>query len=120
VRVFLWARKMDHEKIAIEDGLLTPQFLSRAEEELFAEVMLGDEAVTFLNTDLGRVLRGYAMQEMEKAKDALASVPAWRTRKIRKLQFDYAVANQFLSFVQEALVRGKVAEQNLTSMREQS
>jgi len=111
---------MSNDKTGIEDGALTPQFLSRAEEELFAEVMLGDEAITFLNSDLGKVLRGFAEQEKDRAKEALATAPLWRKRKLQQLQFDYAVANQFLSFVQEALVRGKVAEQNLTSMREQS
>lgn len=110
----------DLEKLALEDADLTPEFLDQAEEALFAEVMLGDEAIAFLNTDLGRVLRGYAVQEKERAKEALMKTPLWRKRKIEQLRFDYAVANQFLSFVQEALVRGNVAEQNLNSMRDQS
>lgn len=102
---------------AIEDGLLTPQFLSKAEEELFAEAMLGREAIAFLNSDLGRVIRGYAEQELQQSKDKLIKTPFWRWRKIIRLQQKAAVAQQLLSFIQEALVRGKVAEQNLEQMR---
>lgn len=108
---------MNHEDIAITDGELTPQFLNRVEEALYAEVLLGDEAVTFLNSDLGRVLRGYALQEVEEAKDALLTCPWWRKRKLQQLQFKAAVAKQFLGFIQEALIRGRVAESNLRAMR---
>jgi hypothetical protein len=102
---------------AIQDGILTPQFLSDAEESLFAEAVLGQNAIDFLNTDLGRVLRGYAEQELEISKQKLLKTPFWRWRKIIKLQQRAAVAQQFLSFIQEALTRGRVAEQNLEQMR---
>jgi len=108
---------MNYEDIAISDAELTPHFLNKLEEELFAEVLLGDEAITFLNSDLGRVLRGYALQEVEEAKTALLTCPWWNKRKLQRLQFKAAVANQFLGFVQEALVRGRVAESNLKAMR---
>jgi hypothetical protein len=108
---------MNHEDIAVADGLLTPQFLNKVEEELYAEVLLGDEAISFLNSDLGRVLRGYAIQEVEEAKTALLTCPWWNKRKLQRLQFRAAVANQFLGFIQEALIRGRVAESNLKAMR---
>lgn len=106
-----------YEADAISDGLLSPQFLSQAEEALFAEAMLGRDAIDFLNSDLGRVLRGYAEQEVDECKKKLLTTPFWRWRKITKLQQRAAVANQFLSFVQEAIMRGNVAEQNLKAMR---
>ena len=111
---------MKYEDIAISDAEITPQFLNKVEEELFAEVLLGDEAITFLNGDLGQVLRGYALQEIEEAKTQLLTCPWWRKRKIEKLQFKAAVAQQFLAFVQEALIRGQVAESNLKSMRNEA
>lgn len=107
----------DDEMRAIEDGQLTPHFLNKAEEELFAEAVLGRDAIAFLNSDLGRVIRGYALQELEISKQKLLKTPFWRWRKIIKLQHKAAVAQQFLSFIQEALMRGKVAEQNLEQMR---
>lgn len=108
---------MNPEKILLDDGLITPEFLSREEEALFAEAMLGEEAITFLNSDLGRVLRGYALQEIEEAKSALLKTPAWRKRKIQQLQFRAAVAGQFLEFVREVVARGDMAHQGLEQLR---
>mgnify|MGYP001586544039 CR=1 FL=1 len=111
---------MTPEELAL-DGEITPQFLSRAEEELFAEASLGVEAIRFLNSDLGRVLRGYALQEIEEAKDAILTVSPWNPfgrRKIQKLQHQAAVASQFLLFIKEALMRGQMAEMSLKSLRD--
>lgn len=113
---------MDLKNI-IEDGIPTPQFLDEEEEALFAEVMLGDEAVRFLNTDLGRLLRGYALERREDAKEALLSAdPDTETglQKIKAAQLQAAVANQFLQFVQDALSRGEMAHQQLLQKREQA
>lgn len=113
---------MNHDNI-IEDGTLTPQFLSEEEEALFAEVVLSDEAVTFLNTDLGRLIRGYAIERREEAKEALlaADMDTEEGRnQIKAAQFQAAVANQFLQFIQEALSRGDMAHQQLLQMREQA
>lgn len=106
-----------HTKQALDSGELTPQFLSNAEEELFAEAMLGQEAIDFLNSDLGRLLRGYAEQEVMICQQKLLTTPFWRWRKIIKLQNRAAVAQQFTNFISEALLRGRVAEQNLEQMR---
>lgn len=108
---------MNPEKILLDEGQITPEFLSREEESLFAEALLGQEAITFLNSDLGRVLRGYAMQEREEAKEALLSTPAWRKRKIQQLQFRAAVADHFLGFVREAVMRGEMAYRGLEQLR---
>lgn len=113
---------MDNDSI-LDDGLVTPQFLNREEEALFAEVLLGDEAVTFLNGDLGRLLRGYALQRREEAKEALlAANPDTESgrEQIKAAQFQAAVASQFLSFIQEAIATGEVAHQSLLQLREQA
>jgi len=112
--------------MSYEEGLLggdiTPEFLSREEEELFAEASLGVEAIRFLNSDLGRIMRGYALQEVEECKEKLLSVKPWTPwgkRKIFALQQRAAVANQFISFVKEALMRGQIAELSLKNLRDQ-
>lgn len=111
---------MDPEKVALDEGRLTPAFLSNEEEALFAEALLGQEAIDFLNSDLGRVMRGYALQKREEAKEALLTTPAWRRRRIQTLQFQAAVADQFLAFVREVVVRGDVAHQGLIAMRNET
>lgn len=102
------------------DGDMTPDFLDDEEKILFAEAMLGEEAIRFLDSDLGRVLRGYAEQEREAAKEELLRTPSWRKRKIDRLQQRAAVADQFLAFIREALMRGEVAHGNLKQMRNQA
>lgn len=109
---------MNHDQIALDEARLTPAFLSREEEELFAHALLGEEAITFLNSDLGRLLRGYALQQRQEAAEALLKVPVWRKRKIQQLQFQAAVAEQFLGFIQEAINNGEAAHQGLIQLRE--
>lgn len=111
---------MTPEQKLLHDAEFTPQFLSNEEETLFAEAFLGREAIDFLNSDLGRVLRGYADQKISEAKDKLLDAnpsSMLGRRKIQKLQFDAAVASQFLAFIQEALMRGNIAEQTLKQYR---
>ena len=101
----------------ITSETLTPAFLSDEEQAMYAEAMLGKDAVDFLNSDLGRTIRGYAVQNIEEVKEALLKTPAWRKRKIQQLQFKAAVANQFLSFIREAVMRGEIAMQGLNQLR---
>lgn len=116
---------MDPNKIALDEGELTPQFLNDEERALFAEAKLGDEAVAFLDSDLGRYLRGCAMQRRAAARDALVSpeadpdTPEGRN-KIREARFQAAVADQFLEFIREAVTTGEVAFQSLKQMRDQA
>lgn len=110
---------MDLKEIALNEGELTPQFLSEEEEALFAEAMMRQEAIDFLNSNLGRLLRGMAIQEVEAAKDKLLEVQPDDVEKIRSLHFKAAVANQFLRFLQEVLNQGKSAEASLQQLRDE-
>ena len=98
------------------EGDLTPEFLNRSQEELFAYVSLRHEAIVFLNSDLGRVLRGMAIQRKEHAKEEFLKTPLWRKRKLAKLQWEAAVADQFLVFIQEVLQSGEAAEEAIIQM----
>jgi len=116
---------MDHNKIALDEAELTPQFLDDEERNLFAQAKLGEDAVRFLDSDLGRVLRGYAMQRCAEAKEALISNAAdpetdQGRQIIRDARFQAAVAGQFLEFVQEALTTGEVAYESLRQRRDEA
>lgn len=101
----------------LRSGELTPEFINQHEQTLFAEAMLGEEAINFLNSDLGKVLRGYALQQMAECKNELLRTPWWRFLKIQRLQFEARVAEQFLRFIAEALTNGESAYQQLKEMR---
>ena len=110
---------MTHFELSeVTEKTLTPSFLTEEEQALFSEAILGKDAVEFMNSDLGRVLRGYAAQNIEEAKEALLKVPVWRKRKIQQLQFKAAVANQFFGFIREAVVRGEMAIHGLNQLRD--
>jgi hypothetical protein len=86
------------------------------EQILFAEVALSIEAEQFLNTDLGRYLIARSEEDIEDAKDKLATVPYWRKRKIIKLQNEIAVASKALQWMAEVLTQGQNAEVHLRGM----
>lgn len=101
------------------DGELEPKFLNDEERMLFAEVMFGDEAIAFLDSDLGRVLRGHLKQNRQESLEALATVGWWRRRKIRQLQNQVRYADSFLKFFREILGQAKSSEHDLAQMREE-
>ncbi|MFG6159633.1 hypothetical protein ACGTNG_12575 [Halomonas sp. 1390] len=114
---------MDDIKQTLEEGVPTPDFLNQEEQALFAEATLGEETIRFLDSDLGRVLRGYALQERAEAKEAMLKedpMTAAGRQAIRDHQFRAAVADYVLTFFREALDRGEVAYQSLKQLREQA
>ena len=114
---------MNHQQQTIDDGVPTPEFLNAEEEALFAQATLGEEVIRFLNSDLGRVMRGYAQQEVADAKNALLHADPLTPegqKIIRDAQFKAAVANQFLGFIQEITNASEGAYQQLRQMRDQA
>lgn len=111
----------DHSKQTIDGGIPTPAFLNQSEQTLFAEAALGEEATRFLESDLGRLMTGYAAERIEAAKNELLTAD-YNTevgkKQIRDAQFKAAVASQFLCFVQEAVTVGETAYQQLKQDRE--
>ena len=108
---------MDPEQ-AVLDGELEPKFLDEEERALFVEVMFGEDAIAFLDSDLGKVLRGYLAQDKQQALEALATVGWWRRRKIRQLQDRVRYTDKFLGFFREILGRSQGAEHDLAQMRD--
>ena len=116
---------MDPHKIALDEAELTPKFLNDEERELFAQADLGEQAVSFLDSELGRFMRGCAIQRRREAQEALLTPEAdpetsEGRQRIRTCRFNAAVADQFLEFIREAVTTGEVAYQSLKQMRDQA
>lgn len=114
---------MNHEQQTIDSGIPTPEFLNSKEEECYAQAMLGEEVERFLSSDLGRVMKGMADQEIEIAKKTLLDADPLTPegqKIIRDAQFKAAVANQFLGFIQEISNASEGAYQQLRQMRDQA
>ncbi len=104
----------DH--VLSNDG--TPiEFINKHEETLFHEARLGEEAGQFLETDLGKLLQGRAILDIEDAQNALLSADPENPAAIRELQFKAAVARQFVSWIAEAISNGNNAYDQLRSIR---
>ncbi len=76
---------------------------------LLAEAMLGEDALAFSRSDIGRYLIGRANQEIKVATDALKTVHPWRYRRVGYLQNKIAVAERVKSWLLEAIVSGRTA-----------
>ena len=85
------------------------EFIDEDEEACFNTSVLGQDAIDFLNTRLGKTIRSYAIQEIKTAQQALVNADAANTKEILKLQMRANVPALFLSFIQEAISSGEQA-----------
>lgn len=85
------------------------EFIDEDEEACFHASMLGQDAVDFFNSRLGKQIRVYAISEIKSAQQALVNVEASDINQIMKLQMQANVPALFLSFVQEAIQNGEQA-----------
>lgn len=82
-------------------------------QALYAEAILGKDAEVFLSGDLGRYLLARAEEEENEALEELATVSAWRRRKIQQLQAKLWRARSFKDWLSEMIVTGRQALQQL-------
>lgn len=75
--------------------------------------MIGKDAEEFLNGDLGRYMLARAEEEEKEALEELATVFAWRRRKIQQLQAKLWRARSFKGWLTEMIVTGRQALQQL-------
>ncbi len=94
------------------------QFHNDEERALFTEAKLGQEAINFLASDLGRFLQGCAQADIDDAKEALITVDCRQYEAIENLQFQARVANQFIGWIGEAIQNGHYAEQQLDQLND--
>lgn len=85
------------------------EFIDEDEEACFHTSILGQDAIDFLNTRLGKTIRSYAISEIKTAQHALVNVDAADTKEVLKLQMRANVPALFLSFIQEAISSGEQA-----------
>lgn len=82
-------------------------------QALYAEAIIGKDAEEFLNTDLGRYMIARAEEEEREALHELATVWAWRRRRIEQLQAKLWRARSFKGWITEMIVSGRQALQQL-------
>lgn len=88
------------------------------EDELQAEMVIGDDARRFLESELGRTILGMADQEKTGALIGLATVDPADTVKIRELQNVIWRADAFAGWIAELIQRGAEAENILLSEKD--
>lgn len=84
----------------------------------YAEAALGKDAQDFLSSDIGRFMIGCAKQDMEDAFTKLKTVSPWRRNRIRQLQNEVEVAERFILYIRDLVLRGKAAELALEEREE--
>ena len=82
-------------------------------QTLYAEAIIGKDAESFLQGDLGRYMIARAEEEEREALEELATVFAWRRRKISQLQARLWRARSFKGWLSEMIVTGRQALQQL-------
>lgn len=95
------------------DGL---EFVSLQEREWFARAKLGEEAIQFLQSNIGRYLHGCAKQEVDTMRDALEQCnpdSIFGRRKIRRLQKKTQSARYFMQWCAEVINDGEFAFRQL-------
>ena len=78
-----------------------------------AEAILGTDAKEFINSELGKVVLGFARQERDDALEKLKSVSPWRRNRIRDLQVRVWRAESFEGWLVGLIQAGQVAIEQL-------
>jgi hypothetical protein len=78
-----------------------------------AEILLGDDADIFFQSDLGQYVVSRAQQESEDALAELKQVDPEDAKKIRYLQNRIHISEKALGWLQEMLIAGKQAMETL-------
>jgi hypothetical protein len=95
----------------IEDELSEPSRI----EVLQAEIVLGDDARRWLESDLGRAVIGMAAQEKAEAMEALLDISSSDSLAILELQSKAKRADSFAGWITELIQKGADAEKILIS-----
>lgn len=79
------------------------------EEELQAEMIIGDDARRFLDSELGRTILGMAEQEKVNALGGLVTVDPADIEKVRELQNIIKRVDSLAGWLAELIQRGNDA-----------
>jgi hypothetical protein len=89
-------------------------------DELVAHTELGEEARTFVKSQLGECLIGMAKQEVDAALLSLGEVDPTDVHKIRELQMQAKFGRSFEQWLAELITRGDEALQEYRNHESQS
>ena len=78
-----------------------------------AEMDLGQQAIEFVESDLGRYIIGCVHAEIEEASRALKGTLPWRFWRIQELQNRIWRAESLLLWLRDLIAAGKAANQAL-------
>jgi len=96
------------------------ELFSGEELEMFALADLGEKAVGFRDSQIGRLMIGFALQEIREHANALLEVDPVNVDEIRRIQQKAGVARLFLRFIEEAISSGEVAHEQIIIMESRS
>lgn len=109
--------------MASEESLLSsltantdPQYVIEEDDVLLAVADVGTKVVDFKNSEVGRLMFGYAAQEKQAAAELLLIVDPYDTKTVQTVQNRAAVAMLFERFVEEAINSGEQAYQQLLQL----
>lgn len=86
-------------------------------KQVAAEIVLGEEAQRFMDSDLGRLVLGFARQEVERAVDDLLRADPQDTKTIREIQLRAAFGANFDKWLREIVAEG---EQSLQAFKRET
>lgn len=101
------------------------QFANDRERELFARAQLGENARSFLASNVGRYLHGRAIEDLEAAKAGIMDLdplPWWAfraRRQWRAFKLKALVAESFMKYCVDAIQDGDIAYNELKQQEDQ-
>ena len=90
------------------------------DETLYAECILGKDAEDFFKSDIGRYILARSGEEVEEAITELKITPAHQVAEIRNLQLTIAKAEGAVAWLNEQIIAGKQALQQLENIEDQA
>lgn len=85
---------------------------------MYAHVSIGHDAISFLQSDIGRYLVGCAQQEYVVASSKLKKVAFWRKRRIQQIQNEMWRAEMFTIWLRDLINIGHASEFQLKDREE--
>ena len=81
--------------------------LDEEDQSLFAQVILGEEAEAFWQTNLGRYVSGRISQDIKEGLDDLKYVNPTNTEDIRMIQTKIGLAESLPKYLNELIINGR-------------
>jgi hypothetical protein len=78
-------------------------------DEIKAQILIGDDAETFVQSELGKTVLGMAQQDFEAAMHAFCEADLGDTRAVAKIQQEARVARALNQYLVELIQRGREA-----------